>query len=371
MKKRILEALLRARAASGRSIPAQVMEIISLRYGRGRIGVSEYFDYQLFDSAKFSSEQKQEFVGWRTKYPFHKLLDIPAWHAFSTDKNTFDTFARGAGIPTPHLWGLYSARARHVLDAEWLSTPAQLDDFLRKRLPYPAFAKPAVSYWGQGTFVLKRYEADTDVIVCSDDTHVPVNEFVLKICEKGGGYLFQEVLMPDPVIAAATGGRLCTMRMVVLNGPSTGPQLHRVVWKIATGTNVHDNFHHGASGNLLAHIDLSSGRVAYLIKGGWPWPEKTDRHPDTGQVLTGTEVPQWNEAVALVLKAAAAFPGARLQGWDVALSDRGPVFLELNTPMDADLIQLACEQGLWDAKFDAFYRDVVNLKGKGPWFESI
>lgn len=369
MKKRILKALLRARAASGRSIPAQVMEIISLRYGRGKIGVSEYFDYQLFDSRKFSREQKQEFVGWRTKYPFNKVLDMRAWHAFSIDKNTFSTFARGAEIPTPRLRGLYSARARHIPDAEWLSNPAQLSEFLRERLPYPAFAKPAVSFWGQGAFVLKRYEASTDEIVHNDDTRVPLNKFISKICEKGGGYLFQEVLTPDPTIAAATGGRLCTMRMVVLNGPSLGPQLHRVVWKIATGTNIHDNFHHGTSGNLLAHVDLSSGRVVHLIKGGWPWPEKTDRHPDTGQVLTGTKVPQWDEAVALVLKAAAAFPGARLQGWDVALSDRGPVFLELNTPMDADLIQLACEQGLWDEKFDEFYQDIIGIEG--PWFEAI
>ncbi len=115
--------------------------------------------------------------------------------------------------------------------------------------------------------------------------------------------------------------------------------------------------------------DLATGRVVHLIKGGWPWPREEHRHPDTNIEMTGFQIPRWQEAVELTLKAASAFPGARLQGWDVALTDRGPVLLEINTPMDADLVQIASGTGLWDEDFDAFYREITGRKG--PWFESI
>jgi hypothetical protein len=57
-----------------------------------------------------------------------------------------------------------------------------------------------------------------------------------------------------------------------------------------------------------------------------------ERHPDTGAVIRGLEVPFWQEAVALACKAhSQAFTRFAFLGWDLALTADGPVILETNS----------------------------------------
>lgn len=366
---RLFEALRRAQALSGKHPVRQLAEAVSLRFGRGALGVSEYLEFRLFDDRRYTAAQKREFIGWRTKPRLHRALDLATLSTFVVDKTMYHTFARGAGLPVPALLGLYSSRARHVVDAPCLRSPEELATFLRSRLTYPVFAKPAVSKWGRGAHILHRLDHSNDLLSLEGAATCTLSDFVAEVAGKGGGYLFQEVLRPHPTIAGISGSRLCCLRIVVLNGGSRGPRLHRAVWKVATGDNPQDNFHHGESGNLLAKIHLQTGRVESLIGAGWPWPEVHERHPDTGAAVAGFVIPDWHEAVALTLEAATAFPGARVQGWDVALTDRGPVLLELNAPADLDIVQLAADTGFWDDEFDAFHREITSQRG--PWFESI
>lgn len=50
----------------------------------------------------------------------------------------------------------------------------------------------------------------------------------------------------------------------------------------------------------------------------------------------------------LVASAAQVLPGIRTQSWDVALTERGPVLLEVNFSGDLDLAQLALGAGVLD-----------------------
>jgi hypothetical protein len=79
-----------------------------------------------------------------------------------------------------------------------------------------------------------------------------------------------------------------------------------------------------------------------------------DRHPDSGERLFDAALPDWSAAVAQCLKAAALLSGLRLQAWDVALTDRGPVLLEVNVGGDFNLPQLARGAGIMDEGFRAF-----------------
>ena len=65
-------------------------------------------------------------------------------------------------------------------------------------------------------------------------------------------------------------------------------------------------------------------------------------------------MPDWPALTALGLEAATVFPGLRMQAWDIALTDRGPVLVEVNIGGDFNLPQLAHDQGLMDERFRAF-----------------
>ena len=62
--------------------------------------------------------------------------------------------------------------------------------------------------------------------------------------------------------------------------------------------------------------------------------------------MKGFTLPDWHAAVALCLRAATAFPGARWQNWDIALTSKGPLILELNSSGDVYAAQYITEKGI-------------------------
>ena len=55
------------------------------------------------------------------------------------------------------------------------------------------------------------------------------------------------------------------------------------------------------------------------------------KHPDTGFVAKGYKIPFWKEILEMVEKAAAVVPQVGYVGWDVAISETGPVLIEGNS----------------------------------------
>ena len=56
-----------------------------------------------------------------------------------------------------------------------------------------------------------------------------------------------------------------------------------------------------------------------------------NEHPVTGVKFDGFAIPMLENAKALVIKAAGLMPGLRLVGWDVGISEQGPVLVEGNS----------------------------------------
>lgn len=55
------------------------------------------------------------------------------------------------------------------------------------------------------------------------------------------------------------------------------------------------------------------------------------KHPDTGFVAKGYKIPFWKELLEMVEKASAVVPQVGYVGWDVAISETGPVLIEGNS----------------------------------------
>ena len=83
-----------------------------------------------------------------------------------------------------------------------------------------------------------------------------------------------------------------------------------------------------------------------------------EQHPSTARRLPGFQLPDWDNAVALVKSASAHFPGLRLQNWDVALCPEGPVLLELKTESELGVPQAISGAGLMDQRLRDILRQV-------------
>ena len=80
------------------------------------------------------------------------------------------------------------------------------------------------------------------------------------------------------------------------------------------------------AGGLFAGVD-ENGRMGIAHSKS---EETFDDHPDTGVRIKGRDVPYFDEAVALALKASQTFGFMATIGWDVGLTPDGPVIIEGN-----------------------------------------
>lgn len=101
-----------------------------------------------------------------------------------------------------------------------------------------------------------------------------------------------------------------------------------------------------AVGNIAAPIDITTGK----IKGKGAYQdirkEPVDVHPVTGIPLIGFQVPYWHEVLKLCREAALHNTRNKSIGWDVAITNDGPSFVEGNHNWCKLLWQLPAGEGL-------------------------
>jgi hypothetical protein len=331
--------------ASGRSVPSLLREIITLWRGPGKLSPQEYFYYRLWDPA-IQLDDKRRFVGKKAQHDMHLACNSQYWYATAADKILFHTIMTGAALPVPELIAI-TAQGRAIPGIPNLSDAGALAALLRRPELYPLFMKEAGGKYSLAVTSADTYDEVQDEVVLLDGTrHAP--ETLAGGMTEGGGYLVQRRLRQAPALAALFGPRLWSVRVLVLLGKA-GPRIHRAVAKIATGTNPADNY--WRPGNMLGAISLEDGTIWRVVTGSGAGLSTNPRHPDTSRPVLGTKLPDWARIADLIQAAAPVFAGIHSQSWDVALTEQGPVLLEVNFGGDLNLTQLANGEGVLDAGY--------------------
>lgn len=354
----LLRLLLQAKRTSGKGIIRQLFEIYRLRRGDGQLGVSEYFDFQLYDDALHPPETKPDFIGWRRENGLNQFFNREEWAGLSLDKILFYGFLQATELPHPRVYAVYSDTGRFVQGARSLNGASELADYLRGSPPFPLFSKPSHSNYGRGGHLLTGYDAAADAVVFSDGSKKAMDDYIASLeIFLSGGYVYQEAFQPHPALAEICGPRASTVRAVV--AVHAGGIRHiSVVWKITTGDNVIDNFLHGRSGNLVASVDFNDGRVVRVVGAdGNGGVVATNTHPDTGRDIMPLTLPDWERVKQLCRDAAPLLHGMHLLHMDIGLSDRGPLLIEVNKGGDMDLHQVASGKGFLSPDMRAAMRD--------------
>jgi hypothetical protein len=112
---------------------------------------------------------------------------------------------------------------------------------------------------------------------------------------------------------------LNTLRFLVLRDPTDGrPFIAAVVHRF--GTQASGYVDNSSRGGVYANVDLESGVLGEGRTSIWSGAvNRIDRHPDSGEALTGLAVPEWPTVRKTVLEWAAGLPYLIYAGWDVAI----------------------------------------------------
>lgn len=263
----------------------------------------------------------------------------PAEHAnLVEDKAVFYTRCAGLGLPAPETLAIFDAeRAWLTAESRFVSLP-ELIAYLGEQGRPELVIKPADGVYGDGVRLLSRTAEGWH-----DHSGRPVDAAALAAyCRDHAAYrrfLLQPRLHNHGSIRQLTGtGTLQTVRVITCSAGDGAPgRIILANWRIAGHEGIADNFDYGRAGNLLADVAVDTGRVRRVIA---PQPDRqgtrsVSAHPVTGQRLDGFRLPDWNAVRELLLAGSSHFAPLRLIGWDVALTDDGPVLLEANAWFDA------------------------------------
>jgi hypothetical protein len=348
-----LEVALRKMAEAAKGSALKVMrEYATLAFGPGQVSFNDYTRLRLFDDAFYAGSDKRTVVGQRRNFDIDLTINYRHdWMGLFSNKVASASYLAAHGFPTIPVSAIYAkdlAGASHLV----ARNTDDLRAFLVNEANYPLFGKPIEGTQSLGSIGLKRYLAGSHSLETIDGREVPLDHFMLDIDQHyAHGYLFQKFLTPHPAVYAVCGDRPATVRIVTLASEGE-PKVFRACWKIPTGSNVADNY--WRPGNLLAQIDLTSGRVRRVTSGsGLDLIEHT-QHPDTKAQLVGMEVPNWTRLSQTAVEAARLMRHMPLIGWDMALLETGPVIVEMNEKPDFFLNQLADGRGVLDEEFTSF-----------------
>lgn len=336
-----------AKEKSGRSRLSLLMQALQLRFGETHIGFSEYFGFCLYDKTQVSAENITTFTNGNLAKQIWEGLNPPEYWGLVIDKVYYQILMERMGFRQPKLIALYDNTGMSIPDVNCFDSKKSLADFLRNTDSYPMFGKPSDSYRSAGAMGLQDYQPDFDTVALRNGESISVENLVSTI-SKWHCYLFQDCLIPVPVLRDLSGKTLSTLRLVVAR-TSQGPEVFRAVWKIPTGKNMADNF--WRAGNSLAHIDTQNRSVYAMIQSVGNGYRSISSDEKLGARFISSTPPQYDEAVKLALEASNVFPMFAYQAWDIALTDEGPVALELNHNGDIDILQMGARIGILDTQF--------------------
>lgn len=273
---------------------------------------TSFQDYFLLRFFNKSESERSEFAGTGFMYEYQLLMNPKNQRDILADKFLFlNHFSKFVG-------------------RKWFS----IVDFVQKRDEIDIFLKNSVK------IVLKdsKGQAGKEVEVVNA---MPIDDLKRYMNEKGYDLIEEFVLQHDSLQELAPRG-LNTIRIITQKTNENTVDILGTILRLSIESNT-DNL---SVGNAAVHIDFLSGKVDRAAVYGDFRKENIEVHPVSNVSIVDFEIPFWQESLQMVEEAALNAKGNRSIGWDVAITNKGPLLIEGNHNWGRTLWQLPVDKGL-------------------------
>lgn len=337
------------RRESGIPFSAQVRQSL---WFRRRIGATrhEYYYYRLYDET-IPLTDRLAVLCRQDRIAIERLLNPTQHRGQIGGKINLKARLLAAGLPTPEPLGWFDPGLPdpHSLPGRF-GTRSELEAVLSRAGAEGIALKLDRGYGGKGFMAFSK--AGPDGLLALDGADWSVADLHRHLVSSGVRWLIERRARPHPALAAMHGDRLGTVRLHSMVFDSGRVETGFPIYRIPVRGNGADNL---TAGNIAAGVDLATGVLGHAEPlAGEP---HQDYHPATGAPIRGVQLPCWSETKDLVLRATPCLPGLRCLGWDIGLTDAGPVIIEVNASWVHETQRLRRE-GLMKGDFLQLVREV-------------
>ena len=269
--------------------------LLDMLYSLHRFGCM-YDEYFLMDFEHLNAKGRSEFITDKNRWDYY-------WHLNGTQ---YDELFRDK-TETYKVFGKYYKR-------DFLSIKSEDDfsafcDFREKHGSF--IVKPAKGSGGRGCYIEKRSDEDARMSFGRISRDLPV--------------VLEQLIQSDPRLSSLHPASLNTVRIPTVRYADGSVRVFHPFLRVGVGDSIVDN---AASGGIFVPVDPESGILTQngITETGVYY----FRHPDTGVVFPGFQIPNWEDAVELVRELSGVIPECRYVGWDCALTLSGWIMVEGN-----------------------------------------
>lgn len=184
------------------------------------------------------------------------------------------------------------------------------------------FIKPVFGMSGVGII---RADFETGKFF-QDNKNYPIDRLVEFL--SNGVWVVQREIKQHPELNRFQSSAVHCLRVTTILNDGE-PELVSAYLKVATGESFLDNW---GSGSLFIGIDQKTGilRDRGYFKRKHFIQKSTQEHPDSKLRFEGFKIPHYTDALKVCLKGHKYHYGTFFIGWDVALTEDGPIVIEAN-----------------------------------------
>ena len=317
--------------------------------------MSEYYEYEF---EKQSKEFRDTFLGIREQGYYLKTLNPIKYYTLARNKYLAHLCLERAGIPMPELLGYHDPYKKNA-EEDFAQLIVNLHDTGR----CPFVIKATESSHGEGVYVVTSVMR-TNNGVCLQ--LINGRQISLGNILKHRDELIVEALIKQTKqFSDFNKTSVNTIRFMTCLYPDGEAKVIATFIKIGRDGAFVDNA--GAGGNVDAGVDVDSGQIyAPIVFKGFRDTYNIKNHPDTNMPLEGVVVEDWELIKSKVLEYQKALPFVKAAGWDIAITDDGPVVIEVNDSWDRTG-QLFIQKG-WKNEIKACFQEWDNM-GYKPTIE--
>lgn len=297
-------------------------DYLSLYHTKG-LTTDEYYD---FEFEKQTEVFRKSFLGLNEQRFYLDYLNPVKYYSLARNKYLAHRMLEGTGVRKAVLFCYYQPEAHFIYSEDNAGDLKDVLRILKNKHVQSCVIKTTESSHGDNVWVIKdiSYLEDDAILTRFDDMILRLSSIVGK-----DALLFESRVRQTKQFASFNESSVNTVRFMTTLFPDGTARVIATFIKIGRAGRCVDNA--GGGGNVDVCVDTDTGEIMYPIQfDGWRRIKEIEKHPDNGNQLKGVFIENWQEIKEEVKKFQQAFPYCKAAGWDIAITDDGPVVIEVN-----------------------------------------